>query len=141
MKNLIVILFLTILIQAQTDWTKWEASETDYKLPVKKERVYKVDGSNIMTTTFSTIKLAYWFFISDLDGANCPFEPSCSEFFTSSLRKTNILKASLMFSDRFIRDLNLFKMTENYPIRNEHFYDPFENYLLNPALIRFYESE
>lgn len=135
---MIRLLFLTLIlisVNAQTDWEKWSAQEVDYKLKETKKRNYTIENGNIITQSLSVLKLSYWFLISDLDGDNCPFHLSCSNFLVESTKKTNLIKASLMFSDRFTRDLNLFKSFENYEIDNNRFYDPLENYLLDERKI------
>ena len=82
----------------------------------------------------------YWFFISDVDGDNCPFRPSCSSFFLGSIKETNLPQASLMFFDRFTRDLNIIKGENHYSrVESGHYFDPPGNYILNEEKI-FYIS-
>ncbi|MCX8009515.1 MAG: membrane protein insertion efficiency factor YidD [Ignavibacteria bacterium] len=68
--------------------------------------------------------------VSNFDGDNCPFEPSCSNFFLEGVRRTNLIEAILIFSDRLIRDFNVFNR-KDYPLsKNGKLLDPIEKYLL-----------
>ncbi|MEI7812415.1 MAG: membrane protein insertion efficiency factor YidD [Ignavibacteria bacterium] len=124
-------------LSAQTDWQRWEkayipysASDDEVRTKPGRERKYGnfvLDGS----------KKLYNFFISDLDGDNCPFQPSCSLFFIQSVKLTDIFQGALMFADRFTRDMNLIKIN-HYPFsRNGRLYDPVWNYTLRQENIKF----
>jgi putative component of membrane protein insertase Oxa1/YidC/SpoIIIJ protein YidD len=79
----------------------------------------------------------YWIFISDLDGDNCPFHPSCSSFFLESIEETNLIQGTLMFFDRFTRDSNPVNREEHYPVyKNYRFYDPPKLYTLSKEKIQ-----
>ncbi len=130
---LILILFFQITILCQTDWVRWEKSEPSYQ---KKdnfiERDYDISINSISDLLIKPVFNAYWFFISDVDGANCPFQPSCSAFLMQSIKQTNLLQGTLMFFDRFTRDTNFLNRSQHYPYYDElHFYDPVNNYTLN----------
>ncbi len=134
MKNIMIILILSSLLKAQTDWFKWGKSEVTYSI--------KLEGKAIDTqyksknNLFDHLKNFYSFLISDYDGDNCPFAPSCSEFFVQAVKETNLIKGTLMFVDRFTRDINFFKGTLHYPkYKNGKFYDPINNYTLNTQKI------
>jgi putative component of membrane protein insertase Oxa1/YidC/SpoIIIJ protein YidD len=134
MKFCIVILFFfTVHIFAQTDWAKWE--KKDYNFQIHENNSGTVDTSS-GSSILSVAKKTYSSLISDLDGDNCPFYPTCSSFFVESVNRTNILKGTLMFADRFTRDSNLFKSREHYPNHiHGKLYDPVENYLLTDSTI------
>ncbi len=128
----------TYNLNAQTDWVKWEGKETFYELPATRHHDYTVDKSSFGMTLLSVVRNTYYFFISDLDGDNCPFEPSCSAFFLQSVKETSIIKGTLMFADRFARDLNFFKGMNHYPLlASNKFSDPAYNYTLHNEKIKF----
>ncbi len=138
--NICIYLFLfsiTYNLNAQTDWVKWEGKETYYLLPVTHNHDYAVDKSSVGMIILSVVRNTYYFFISDLDGDNCPFEPSCSAFFLQSVKETSIFKGTLMFADRFTRDLNIFKGLNHYPLlASNKFSDPAYNYTLDFTKIK-----
>lgn len=71
----------------------------------------------------------YWLLISNVDGDNCPFEPSCSQFFIDATDQTNFLTAVLLFSDRFQRDSNFLNRLKYKRTKNHKLLDPIQNYL------------
>ena len=125
-------LSLSLNLFAQTEWEKWGKTEIDYRLEDNfRNRDYNFESENVGEFVLKSFTNTYWFFISDVDGDNCPFRPSCSAFFLDATKETNILQGSLMFFDRFTRDLNLFKKG-NYPIvKSKHYYDPAALYTLS----------
>jgi len=135
---LIIILISPLILNAQTDWQKWGKAEFDYRLSDQsgnRDYSFKYDNVGGFLTQFFVN--AYWFFISDVDGDNCPFRPSCSSFFADAVNETNILQGSLMFFDRFTRDLNIFKKG-NYPrVKSGHYFDPANLYTLSKDKIHF----
>jgi putative component of membrane protein insertase Oxa1/YidC/SpoIIIJ protein YidD len=138
-KNSIIILILiSVSFYPQTDWEKWDKAEFDYRLPDNfKQRDYSFDTENTGKLITKSVVNAYWFFISDVDGDNCPFRPSCSSFFVDAVEETNILQGTLMFFDRFTRDLNIFKKG-NYPVvHSGHFHDPASLYTLSENKIKY----
>jgi len=124
MKNIIIILILlTGITFAQTDFEEWQPKESSY--------ANKIESNNaeIQKSKLSFAKDIYKFFVSDLDGDNCPFHPTCSQFLVEAVNETNFFQGILMFADRFTRDANLFKT--NYTLhKSGKFFDPVENYLL-----------
>ena len=136
---LLIYLFISINLLAQTDWERWGKTEIDYKLPqTKSERNYSFAGDNIFEIGAKSLINTYWFFISDVDGDNCPFTPSCSSFFIQSVKEENIIKGTLMFVDRFTRDINFVKRHEHYPrIKGGRYYDPPSLYSLNESKIKY----
>lgn len=133
---IVVLFFFSIHIYAQNDWVKWEKKNYDFQ-------IHEDDFGAIDTSSNGSIlsyaKKSYSFLISDLDGDNCPFYPTCSSFFVESVNRTNIFKGTLMFADRFTRDSNLFKSREHYPhYISGRLFDPVNNYLLNDSSIVYY---
>ncbi|NOX16878.1 MAG: membrane protein insertion efficiency factor YidD [Chlorobi bacterium] len=119
--------FFAVVLSAQPELRKWEGGKISYLLPVssRSNRLRKDDNSAL-----SGFQFFYKNFVSDLDGDNCPFYPSCSNFFVEAVRKTNFLQGSLLFADRFTRDMNFFKYYNHYPVHpSGRFYDPVEKYL------------
>ena len=139
MKIIFLIIFLLYFQTfAQVDWVRWSAEDYSYELPVKTGKVLNLDDSNVESLVITTLKSGYYFFISDLDGDNCPFYPSCSVFFVKSVKETNIFQGALMFADRFTRDTNFFKGLSHYSKHvSGKFYDPEFNYELNSKKIKF----
>jgi putative component of membrane protein insertase Oxa1/YidC/SpoIIIJ protein YidD len=138
-KFLFILFFCCSFIYAQTDWARWEKADIDYaKQSNKDKRAYSISGNNLPETFIKSLASAYWFFISDLDGDNCPFHPSCSAFLIESVKETNLPQGVLMFFDRFTRDLNIFNRADKYPrIGTFHFYDPVQLYTLGENKINY----
>jgi len=133
--------FLLIVSPAfcQIENLKWQKADLSYEKPtVQTQRDYSFKADNAGEFLTKSLANAYWFFISDVDGDNCPFRPTCSAFLLQSVNETNIFQASLMFFDRFTRDMNITKGHDNYPIVSTgYFYDPPQNYTLNQGRIRY----
>jgi len=138
-KTAAIILFSTLSIYAQTEWVKW--GKADYSYEIKQSnshRQYSISGNTAGETALKTLAVGYWFFISDVDGDNCPFSPTCSSFFLQSVKETNIVQGTLMFADRFTRDMDFIDRFSHYPIaKNRHFYDPPSLYTLNNLKIKY----
>lgn len=139
MKNIFFLLIaFNYLLIAQADWVKWEAKQISYETPTRKSTDKPLNTSDFETNMVAGVRSIYKFLISDIDGDNCPFYPSCSAFFVEAVKETNILKGTLMFVDRFTRDINFFKGREHYPMHiSGKYYDPAYNYSLNPLRIKF----
>jgi putative component of membrane protein insertase Oxa1/YidC/SpoIIIJ protein YidD len=102
------------------------------------EREYDLSIQSPSDVIVKPIINTYWFFVSDVDGANCPFHPSCSSFLVESFKQTNPLQGVVMFFDRFTRDTNVFGRNEHYPrYGKNHFYDPVTLYTLDEEQIKF----
>lgn len=123
--------FISIAISAQTDWQRWEAAVPDYLLKDPYQTTYNYDSSSVTLEVLSTIRNGYAFFISDLDGDNCPFYPSCSNFFVLSVKETNFFQGLLMFADRFTRDTNIFRDVNQYGRYTGKLFDPVPLYSLD----------
>ncbi len=125
-------------LRAQSDWVRWDAQTVSYELTKTQHHEYVIDKSNFGMTLISLGRNAYYFFISDLDGDNCPFNPTCSQFLVQSIKETNIFTGPLMFADRFTRDLDFIKSKDHYRIlSNGKLFDPAYNYTLNSKKIKF----
>lgn len=136
---LIFFFFIATFLQAQTDWERWEKKEVSYqKISHQTERDYTLEGVNIFEKSIKVFVNSYWILFSNVDGDNCPFNPSCSNFFYQSLKRTNPIKAILMFTDRFTRDTNPFNRYKSYPVdANGNLYDPIDFYLLDEKSIHY----
>jgi len=143
MKYFYKVIFINLLLCMyhfpQTDYEKWSKTEISYEMnSTNRDREYSLKGNNAGEVVMRTFVNAYWFFISDVDGDNCPFQPSCSSFFKESVKMTNIFQGTLMFADRFTRDMNFFDRYEHYPRHiSGRFYDPPELYVLDEKNISF----
>ena len=138
MKVLLIIILLNTFNEnliSQTDWERWGKAEINYQLPDNfQHRDYSFDSGSPAKFMVKSLANAYWFFISDVDGNNCPFKPSCSLFFLQSFKETNLVQATLMFFDRFTRDINIFKKG-HYPLTTDgYFYDPPSLYSLSNSI-------
>lgn len=125
-------ILFAVFIPAQGKLEKWgkaEISYSDNKSESSREYSYKDEGfPGVVSKTFI---MAYWFFISDVDGDNCPFHPSCSSFFLDAVKETDTLQGTLLFADRFTRDLNIVNRGQKYSILNNgKYYDPPGKYIL-----------
>jgi len=124
-------LVFTFSLFAQTDWQRWQKSEISYSEKIDDpERSYSLHADDPFKFLLKTAAITYWFFISDVDGDNCPFDPSCSSFFLESVKATNIIEGTLMFADRFTRDFNVFNRSDYHVTRKGRLADPPEKYLL-----------
>ncbi len=135
----LVFLFYFSSLFAQTDWIKWEKADVSYpKKSQKIERDFILYGNNFTGTVLKSFAAEYWFFISDVDGDNCPFSPSCSNFLIEAVNETNLPQGVLMFFDRFTRDLNVFNRMNKYPrFGVSHYYDPVFFYTLDENKIHY----
>jgi putative component of membrane protein insertase Oxa1/YidC/SpoIIIJ protein YidD len=138
----LILLFLTSTIYSQTDWIRWEKSDPTYQIRTSDlEREFDFTIELASDLIIKPVINTYWFFISDVDGANCPFNPSCSSFLVQSIKETNPVQGVFMFFDRFTRDTNIFGRSEHYPrIGKNHFYDPVTLYSLDAKKIKFIPS-
>ena len=135
----LVLFFILSPIYAQTDWVKWEKADLSYRKNSEfDKRDYSISGKSLSETAIKSITVAYWFFISDVDGDNCPFSPSCSKFLVQAINETNLPQGMLMFFDRFTRDLNIFNRVNKYPRAGAvHYHDPVYLYTLDEDKIRY----
>lgn len=135
----LLFIFCCCNLFAQTDWVKWDKADLSYlKNSNLTRRNYSISGESISELAVKSLASAYWFFISDVDGDNCPFRPSCSGFLIQAVKETNLPQGTLMFFDRFTRDLNIFGRMNKYPRYGAlHFYDPVDLYTLDEDKIHY----
>ena len=145
----ISVLLLTVSVFAQSDhsrtggdtagWVKWGKADYRYEKPNNfRHREYSFDIESVSGFIAKSTANAYGYFISDLDGDNCPFRPSCSAFFVQASKETNIVQGTLMFFDRFTRDFNFYKRYEHYPrVEDGHYYNPVSLYTLDEEQINY----
>ena len=138
-KLFLFLLFISTSAFCQTENLKWQKADISFEKPDNFiPRDYSFESDNAGEFITKSIVNAYWFFISDVDGDNCPFRPSCSVFFLESAKETNIFQASLMFFDRFTRDMNFVKGMNHYPrVKSGYLFDPPQNYTLNQGRINY----
>ena len=148
----ISVLLFTVSVFAQPDragktgdnaaWVKWGKADYRYEKPNNfRHRVYSFDTESVSDFIARSTANVYGYFISDLDGDNCPYRPTCSAFFVQASKETNIFQGTLMFSDRFTRDFNFYKRYEHYPrVKDGHYYDPVSLYTLDEELIEYIPS-
>ncbi len=139
MKYLVLVFLLAANCFAQTDWVKWGEKDIPYVIQKdNNQRDYSINSDNPVNFLTKSLVDAYWYFVSDVDGDNCSFNPTCSSFFVQSVRETNIIQGTLMFFDRFTRDMNIFNKKSLYPILPDgHFYDPPSLYTLTKNKIKY----
>lgn len=131
---------LPVLLFGQTETHRWGKADISYQVKSPyTERSYGIEKGTAADMFVSSFTHAYWIFISDVDGDNCPFSPSCSSFLVESVKETNIFQGTLMFADRLTRDTNFFNRQHHYPFAaNGRLYDVPSNYKLNTAEIKYY---
>jgi len=141
LKSLIIILLLTTSAFGQIDNLKWKKADISFEKPDEyRKRNYSFQADDAGKFIKKSLVNTYWFFISDVDGDNCPFSPTCSSFFIDATEETNIFQGTLMFSDRLLRDSNPFKVNEYPRDKNGHYFDPASNYTLNQERIKYLPS-
>jgi putative component of membrane protein insertase Oxa1/YidC/SpoIIIJ protein YidD len=130
---LLFILFFSLNLYSQTDWVKWGKADISYAKKVEySTKDYSFVGDNFTETMIKSFISVYWFFISEVDGDNCPFRPSCSNFFIDAVEETNLVQGVLILFDRMSRDLNFFERKHKYVLYDKlHYYDPVDFYTLN----------
>jgi len=134
----LVILLLTTSAFCQIENLKWQKENISYEKPDQfRNRNYSFQSDNAGEFIKKSLVNTYWFFISDVDGDNCAFQPTCSSFFINATEETNIFQGALMFSDRLIRDSNPFKINHYPRDKSGHYYDPAYNYTLSRGRIKY----
>ena len=137
-KSFLIILLLTTSAFCQVENHKWQKADLSYEKPTKQtKRDYSFEADDAGEFLQKSFINAYWFFVSDVDGDNCPFHPTCSSFFMDAAEETNIFQATLMVSDRLTRDVNPVKGNKYPRGKSGHYYDPANNYTLNQGRIKY----
>ncbi|MFH1196754.1 MAG: membrane protein insertion efficiency factor YidD [bacterium] len=134
MKFFLMFILLSSTIFSQTDYHRWGAKEISYE--IANDHPEEADSTEKVFSILSGLKFMYSFFISDLDGDNCPFYPSCSHFYVDAVNGTDFITGTLMFADRFTRDTNLYKSLAQYSFhKSGKLYDPVYKYMLDENVI------
>ncbi|MBP9581304.1 MAG: hypothetical protein KBE38_04020, partial [Ignavibacterium sp.] len=69
----LILFFFQFSFYAQTDWVRWEKSDPTYqKKDSYLQREYDLSINSVSDVIIKPVINAYWFFVSDVDGANCP---------------------------------------------------------------------
>ena len=143
-KNSLLLLTLLVFITvgtnifAQTEWIKWGKADYSYALPSKENgRDYSFHEKGVGNIILKSAADAYWILFSDADGDNCSFNPTCSHFLVLSIHQTNLVQGTLMFFDRFTRDMDVYKLNHYPRVRDGHYYDPPSLYSLNTKKIKY----
>jgi len=109
---------------------RWEKVPIQYSIPIAEEKPkFDLKFKTTEDYVLKPVLNLYRIIISDADGANCPFDPSCSHFFLDAVNKTNFFEGLLLFSDRFQRDANVFNRRDYSLTRNRRLSDPVERYI------------
>jgi putative component of membrane protein insertase Oxa1/YidC/SpoIIIJ protein YidD len=132
-------LLLSVVVYAQTDLHRWGKADISYEMKSPDNgRSYGIESGSAGDVFVSYLTNVYWIFISDVDGDNCSFSPTCSSFFVESVKETNLFQGILMFSDRLARDTNFIDRQLHYPFaKNGRLYDPPANYKLVSKNIKY----
>lgn len=118
-------------LSAQSETEKWEKGKYNYE--IKSSHLNSHSHNSDGSAAGLTIAL-YKFLISDLDGDNCAFAPSCSSFFVEAVNESGLFRGTLMFADRLTRDFNPTGRNENYPLKlNGKYIDPVRYYVQTTA--------
>lgn len=126
MKLIFIVLLFISSAFSQSELTKWGKADFFYRVEDSPGgREYSFHSTNPLNVIIKSITYAYWFLISDLDGDNCPFYPSCSAFMLDAIEEANFIQGVLMFSDRFTRDASFIGRNSRYPKHKAgKLYDP-----------------
>jgi putative component of membrane protein insertase Oxa1/YidC/SpoIIIJ protein YidD len=121
-----LVLLLSVYAFPQSEKMKWGKSDYSYSInSIEDGRDYSVNFKNPVNAVAKSFINAYWFLISDLDGDNCPYHPSCSAFFVDAVEESNIVTGTLLFFDRFTRDASIVGRYNRYPKhKSGRLYDP-----------------
>ena len=136
--TLFILVFGTVSIFPQNENVKWGKADYSYAIPAKNNaRDYSINEKGMGNILLKSAADAYWIFISDEDGDNCSFNPTCSHFLVLSIHQTNLVQGTLMFFDRFTRDMDIYKLNHYPRVRDGHYYDPPSLYSLNTKKIKY----
>lgn len=132
----ILLFVLSTSAFSQFEKMKWGKADHSYRIDSSTDnRDYSISFHNPLTALAKSFTNIYWYLISDLDGDNCPFHPSCSSFFIDAVEHTNIVQGTLMFFDRFTRDASVVGRYDRYPKhKSGRLYDPAYLYDLSNGL-------
>lgn len=130
--KLFILLCLTFTYTAfsQTENYRWEKADFTFRIEQKKpKKAITFDSENPAVNLTKSFVFGYRLLISEPDGDNCPFHPSCSTFLIDAVEQTNLIQGTLMFFDRFTRDASFIGRNSRYPKHTSgKLYDPAEQY-------------
>lgn len=126
-------IIVQINLNGQTEQSKWSKKEVSYLLPANiHDHSYQLKIESFQDLFIQPLLFVYRVLISDVDGNNCPFSPSCSSFFEEAIKRENLFIGVMMFADRFSSDFNFVNRSDKYyRMPSGRFYDPVVNYDLN----------
>jgi putative component of membrane protein insertase Oxa1/YidC/SpoIIIJ protein YidD len=132
---IILIFFLSSSAFSQYEKVIWEKADISYRNDIQlKKREYSYESRDTFNLVLKTAINAYRVLVSDLDGDNCPFHPSCSAFFLEAVNETDFIQGILMFFDRFTRDASFIGRSNRYPKhKSGKLYDPVYSYKLSKS--------
>jgi|SRR5690606_33271507 len=131
MKFFILFLFvITAAAFSQTETFKWEKADFLFRNErISDHQRISFDSTNLLNNLTKSFVYGYRIFISDVDGDNCPFHPSCSAFLIDAVEQNNFVQGTLMFFDRFTRDASFIGRQHRYPKHSSgKLFDPAEQY-------------
>lgn len=134
MKLIIIFLFASSYsVFSQSESSRWEKAEYLYRIDDSKHnKNISFDSENPFELITKSFVYGYRLLISDIDGDNCPFHPSCSSFLLDAVEETNIITGTLLFFDRFTRDASFIGRNTRYPVhKSGKLYDPAYQYVFN----------
>ncbi len=122
---LILFLFSFCTLYSQ-ETSRWGAAAKPYpSLPVNHKGPITFDIDDPASLPVDAFIFIYRHGISEHDGDNCPFHPSCSSFLLDAVKSEGLITGGLMFWDRFTRDVNIYNRKDKYTIHSSgRFYDP-----------------
>jgi putative component of membrane protein insertase Oxa1/YidC/SpoIIIJ protein YidD len=135
MKNIIFILFLSLISQLLLAQTKQEVvdmltlTEEKHMLP---DYSFTLEGDNEVELIVSNLFIFYKKYVSSQDSGNCGFVPSCSVYALHAMRNQGVLMGVINFFDRYSRCHGLspesYTMHEDYrllidPVRTSNYED------------------
>jgi putative component of membrane protein insertase Oxa1/YidC/SpoIIIJ protein YidD len=114
---------------SEEDWKKKVPNYAKQSVVISAEPDFSSDS--FLGSVIKSAVNIYGYTISQHDGDNCPFHPTCSAFFIDAVTKKGVIEGTLLFADRFTRDANFYKPSgKYYRLSNGKFYNPVERYLL-----------
>lgn len=120
----LMLIFSALLFSQERE--RWKSPDKLYPLiHIDKKGPVGFDTERPLSLPVSLFIFSYRHIISEHDGDNCPFHPSCSEFLLSAAKSEGLIEGGLIFWDRFTRDVNVFGRREKYTVyKNGRYYDP-----------------
>lgn len=112
-----IAILLTGITFCQQENSIWDEKKVSYSQELKAvNKSFSFEFKSLTDAIAIPVIYTYWFFISEPDGDNCPFYPSCSSFLIEGVKSHGIFHGGLLFWDRFTRDSNIINRRKNYPL-------------------------